>query len=212
MTMLDDGSARSPTRARWRSSTAECPPEAAAAAVRRHHPQPSRDVGQPPANVAWRERPPPTLVLHEGQRRCTSRPSSASPAERCTDTVVWETDHSPSSAALSLVVATPRRPGLRSRSGWTPRPLPAALEPPAPSLLGEWVGEGRGRVTRPSRGLGALRARSASGHVGKALRSHTQPHPPRRGTAGRCTEIDLRRSPSIPLSIPFGRFISIQGP
>lgn len=103
MTMLDDGSATIADEGAMALFYNECPPEAAAAAVRRLTPQPLANMGQSPTNVAWRERPSTYVVctkdnaVHPDLQRIL--------AERCTDTVVWETDHSPFLGRPELVVA-----------------------------------------------------------------------------------------------------------
>ncbi len=103
MTMLEDGSATVSAEGAIALFYNECPPAAAAAAARRLTPQPLSNMGQSPTRVAWRERPSTYVIcardnaVHPDLQRIL--------ADRCTDRVEWDTDHSPFLADPDLVVA-----------------------------------------------------------------------------------------------------------
>lgn len=103
LTMLEDGSATVSAEGAHALFYNECPAELAAEAVPRLTPQPLLNMGQSPTRVAWRERPSTYVVcardnaVHPDLQRIL--------ADRCTDAVEWETDHSPFLADPARVTA-----------------------------------------------------------------------------------------------------------
>ena len=103
LTILDDGSAVISDEGAAAMFYNECPPEVAAAATARLTPQPMLNMGQSPTRVAWRERPSTYVVcardnaVHPDLQRIL--------ADRCTDAVEWDTDHSPFLADPARVTA-----------------------------------------------------------------------------------------------------------
>jgi hypothetical protein len=103
LTMLEDGSATVSEKGALALFYNECPAELAAEAVPRLTPQPLLNMGQSPTRVAWRERPSTYVVcardnaVHPDLQRIL--------ADRCTDAVEWDTDHSPFLADPARVTA-----------------------------------------------------------------------------------------------------------